>query len=103
MTSSARVLSTIVLAFVLIQLFTNGAMVEANYRKPPFNGSIFGKRAAGNNNNGEYFHTFSLFHLILIISFLSKVDYEVGGKALSSMCEIALEACQSWFSQDSNK
>lgn len=28
-------------------------------------------------------------------------DYDSGGKAsLSSMCEIVVEACQSWFPQD---
>ncbi|XP_059614325.1 neuropeptide SIFamide [Phlebotomus argentipes] len=48
---------------------------EGTYRKPPFNGSIFGKR----NSIG---------------------DYDSGGKALSAMCEIALEACGAWFPQD---
>ncbi|KAJ8925618.1 hypothetical protein NQ315_009462 [Exocentrus adspersus] len=48
-------------------------MTEASYRKPPFNGSIFGKRTGPNN------------------------EYEGTSKALSAMCEIANEACQSWF------
>ncbi|XP_066142589.1 FMRFamide-related neuropeptides [Euwallacea fornicatus] len=48
----------------------------ATYRKPPFNGSIFGKRS-GNLVNGEYDSSAS--------------------KALSAMCEIANEACQQWF------
>lgn len=31
----------------------------------------------------------------------SNTDYDSGGKAsLSSMCEIVVEACQSWFPQD---
>ncbi|CAD7078060.1 unnamed protein product [Hermetia illucens] len=47
---------------------------QATYRKPPFNGSIFGKR--------------------------NSVDYDPNGKAISAMCEIALEACQSWLPQD---
>ncbi|CAG9766532.1 unnamed protein product [Ceutorhynchus assimilis] len=48
---------------------------EANYRKPPFNGSIFGKRSGGIGNN----------------------EYDTASKTLSAMCEIATEACQSWF------
>lgn len=48
---------------------------EAGYRKPPFNGSIFGKR--GNS-----------------------LEYENGPKALQAMCEIASEACQQFASQN---
>ncbi|XP_028157549.1 neuropeptide SIFamide-like [Ostrinia nubilalis] len=44
---------------------------EANYRKPPFNGSIFGKRGT--------------------------VEYDSTGKALSALCEIASETCQAWY------
>lgn len=46
---------------------------EAAYRKPPFNGSIFGKRGS------------------------TVTEYDSTGKALTAMCEIANEACQSWF------
>ncbi|XP_050530421.1 SIFamide-related peptide [Daktulosphaira vitifoliae] len=49
------------------------------YRKPPFNGSIFGKRTmttAGNYNN---------------------LDYENPSKSFYAMCEIASDACQAWF------
>lgn len=46
---SIRVLSVALVVFVLILMMTSEA-VEATYRKPPFNGSIFGKRAGGNNN-----------------------------------------------------
>ncbi|XP_074032130.1 neuropeptide SIFamide [Leptinotarsa decemlineata] len=46
---------------------------DAAYRRPPFNGSIFGKRTGTSN------------------------EYDNAGKALSAMCEIANEACQSWF------
>lgn len=49
---SIRVLSVSLVVFVLILMMTSEA-VEATYRKPPFNGSIFGKRAGG-NNNGTY-------------------------------------------------
>lgn len=42
---------------VLAQLLGSDSMVSADssYRKPPFNGSIFGKRSSSNlnNNNGE--------------------------------------------------
>ncbi|XP_065167928.1 neuropeptide SIFamide [Atheta coriaria] len=47
---------------------------EATYRKPPFNGSIFGKRGLNQ-------------------------DYDAAGKTLSAMCELASEACQAWFPQ----
>ncbi|GAB0093354.1 Neuropeptide SIFamide [Sergentomyia squamirostris] len=62
--------------FVIICVFCIAMhSAEGTYRKPPFNGSIFGKRN-------------------------SVVDYDSGGKALSAMCEIALEACGAWFPQD---
>ncbi|XP_037043605.1 neuropeptide SIFamide [Bradysia coprophila] len=68
--------ATLMLAVCILLVLVMPSMCEAAYRKPPFNGSIFGKR--GNNN-----------------------DYDSGGKAsLSSMCEIVVEACQSWFPQD---
>ncbi|XP_048001878.1 neuropeptide SIFamide-like [Leguminivora glycinivorella] len=46
--------------------FTEGA-----YKKPPFNGSIFGKRGY--------------------------VEYDSTGRALSALCEIASETCQAWY------
>ncbi|KPI96616.1 FMRFamide-related neuropeptide [Papilio xuthus] len=48
---------------------------EGNYRKPPFNGSIFGKRGNTENDATE--------------------------RAMSALCEIASETCQMWFSQTS--
>ncbi|XP_052757133.1 neuropeptide SIFamide-like [Galleria mellonella] len=51
--------------------------IEANYKKPPFNGSIFGKR-----NN---------------------IEYDSTGKALSALCEIASETCQAWYQALDNK
>ncbi|XP_049882431.1 neuropeptide SIFamide-like [Pectinophora gossypiella] len=45
---------------------------EANYRKPPFNGSIFGKRG-------------------------NVVEYDSTGRALNALCDIAMETCQAWF------
>ncbi|XP_017769590.1 PREDICTED: neuropeptide SIFamide [Nicrophorus vespilloides] len=64
----AKLFVFVFLALTMGNLFLD---VEATYRKPPFNGSIFGKR--GN------------------------IEYDSAGKALSAMCEIASEACQAWF------
>ncbi|KAK6619835.1 hypothetical protein RUM44_006234 [Polyplax serrata] len=50
-------------------------VVQATYKKPPFNGSIFGKRAN------------------------SITDYDTAGRTLSSLCEVAVEACSFWFPQ----
>ncbi|XP_058829457.1 SIFamide-related peptide [Topomyia yanbarensis] len=69
-----NVIGTMVLVFLLV--LTISTTTEAGYRKPPFNGSIFGKRS-GNS-----------------------IEYEGNAKVLSSMCEIAAEACQTWFSQE---
>ncbi|XP_059058910.1 neuropeptide SIFamide [Achroia grisella] len=52
-------------------------IIEANYKKPPFNGSIFGKRA--------------------------NIEYDSTGKALSALCEIASETCQAWYQALENK
>ncbi|XP_026736928.1 neuropeptide SIFamide-like [Trichoplusia ni] len=49
----------------------------ATYRKPPFNGSIFGKRGV--------------------------VEYDSTGRALSALCEIATETCQAWYQTLENK
>ncbi|XP_067634422.1 neuropeptide SIFamide [Eurosta solidaginis] len=61
-------------AFILAVIMSG--FTEAAYRKPPFNGSIFGKR-----NSLEYDNS----------------------KAVTAMCEIALEACQTWFPQGESK
>ncbi|KAM3955906.1 SIFamide [Aphomia sociella] len=61
-----------VIAFGLVAVFLClFHAIECNYKKPPFNGSIFGKR--GN------------------------VEYDSTGKALSALCEIASETCQAWY------
>ncbi|XP_044744560.1 neuropeptide SIFamide isoform X2 [Coccinella septempunctata] len=62
--------------FVLIVAFLV-MTADATYRKPPFNGSIFGKRGTA-------------------------IEYEAS-KALSAMCEIASEACQAWFPNQERK
>ncbi|XP_077292439.1 uncharacterized protein LOC143915605 [Arctopsyche grandis] len=70
--------TTVCLLLVALLVLTLSSEAEATYRKPPFNGSIFGKRG-------------------------NPADFDTVGKALSAMCEIANEACQSWFpSQDNN-
>ncbi|XP_052898845.1 neuropeptide SIFamide [Anopheles moucheti] len=72
--ASYKVLGSFIVVLLVVLALSGSA--EAGYRKPPFNGSIFGKRS-GNS-----------------------VDYEGNAKVLSTMCEIAAEACQSWFTQE---
>nr|XP_045586683.1 FMRFamide-related neuropeptides [Procambarus clarkii]Q867W1.1 RecName: Full=FMRFamide-related neuropeptides; Contains: RecName: Full=GYRKPPFNGSIF-amide; Short=SIFamide; Contains: RecName: Full=C-terminal peptide; Flags: Precursor [Procambarus clarkii]BAC55939.1 neuropeptide precursor protein [Procambarus clarkii]BAC55940.1 neuropeptide precursor protein [Procambarus clarkii] len=62
----------VAVAVVLVVLAVLSDPVSAGYRKPPFNGSIFGKRAGGD----------SLYE---------------PGKALASACQVAVEACAAWF------
>ncbi|XP_055607707.1 SIFamide-related peptide [Uranotaenia lowii] len=69
-----KFVGSIVLMLVIVLVFSQST--EAGYRKPPFNGSIFGKR------NGN------------------SIEYEGNAKVLSAMCEIAAEACQTWFAQE---
>lgn len=81
---------------------------EAAYRKPPFNGSIFGKR----NSVGKYLLWFwnqlsnyqiinsQIFKLVFFLT--SRLEYD-NAKAVTAMCEIAMEACQSWFPQPESK
>ncbi|XP_032682432.1 SIFamide-related peptide [Odontomachus brunneus] len=53
--------------------------VDAAFRKPPFNGSIFGKRSN------------------------TVTDYDVTSRSLSTICEVASETCTAWLlRQDSN-
>uniref|UniRef100_A0A336MLL6 CSON003391 protein n=1 Tax=Culicoides sonorensis TaxID=179676 RepID=A0A336MLL6_CULSO len=73
MNSPIKSLFIVVLALFVVLATLDAA--EAGYRKPPFNGSIFGKR--GNS-----------------------VEYEAGAQKLQAMCEIASEACQQWFTSD---
>ncbi|XP_034478440.1 neuropeptide SIFamide [Drosophila innubila] len=67
------------LTFLLITIIVATILLhssDAAYRKPPFNGSIFGKRNA--------------------------LDYD-NAKAMNAACEVAVEACQSWFPQNDSK
>ncbi|XP_075168366.1 neuropeptide SIFamide [Haematobia irritans] len=67
-------LALFIIAFVVAVVMLQSS--EAAYRKPPFNGSIFGKR--------------------------NSIEYD-NAKAVTAMCEIAMEACQSWFPQPESK
>ncbi|GBP44767.1 SIFamide-related peptide [Eumeta japonica] len=58
----------LIFAVALFALIETG---EANYRKTPFNGSIFGKRGTA--------------------------EFDATPKALSAMCEIAAEACSPFY------
>ncbi|XP_017837343.2 neuropeptide SIFamide, partial [Drosophila busckii] len=69
-TTLTLLLVTIIVAAILLR------SSEAAYRKPPFNGSIFGKRNAQDYDNA---------------------------KAMNAVCEVAMEACQGWFPQNDSK
>ncbi|XP_033208928.1 SIFamide-related peptide isoform X2 [Belonocnema kinseyi] len=72
-------LSCRVILVLLVILSTAVLNAEAVYRKPPFNGSIFGKRSMG------------------------ITDYDVTNRALATMCEVASETCSIWLNhQDTN-
>ncbi|KAH0954374.1 hypothetical protein HN011_007472 [Eciton burchellii] len=71
---SIRFALAVALAVIVVILAFS---VDAAYRKPPFNGSIFGKR--------------------------SVTDYEITSRALSAICEVASETCTAWQArQESN-
>ncbi|XP_029049212.1 neuropeptide SIFamide [Osmia lignaria lignaria] len=64
---------------IVAALFVLAISVDAAYRKPPFNGSIFGKRSS------------------------TITDYEITSRAMSSVCESVTETCNAWLArQDSN-
>lgn len=97
-----------VVILVICVLLAISNVAEAAYRKPPFNGSIFGKRS-GNSIGSDsfvfkYFQIDHLWDVNVLINFSSHLpvflDYDSSGKTLSAMCEIAVEACQTWFPQD---
>ncbi|KAG5306301.1 PREDICTED: FMRFamide-related neuropeptides [Acromyrmex echinatior] len=71
---SIRLILTLAVIMVAFVISANAA-----YKKPPFNGSIFGKRSN------------------------TVTDYEVTSRALSAICEVASETCTAWLShQESN-
>ncbi|EDV57030.1 neuropeptide SIFamide [Drosophila erecta] len=65
---------TLLLVTILVTAILLGSS-EAAYRKPPFNGSIFGKR--------------------------NSLDYD--SAKMSAVCEVAMEACPMWFPQNDSK
>lgn len=93
------------LAHVKLAIFVVAALAlafwcteaEATYRKPPFNGSIFGKRGTvtAGEKSSIVFKSERKATGVLHVLF---ADVDNAGKALSAMCEIASEACQTWFS-----
>ncbi|CAG9813396.1 unnamed protein product [Phaedon cochleariae] len=66
-----KILAFLCLAFIVFSVVISTS--DAAYRRPPFNGSIFGKRTG------------------------TTAEFDNAGKALTAMCEIASEACQTWF------
>ncbi|XP_038217720.1 neuropeptide IMFamide [Zerene cesonia] len=62
---------------VILALICLIEMSEANYKNAPMNGIMFGKRGPS--------------------------DYDNRGKAFTALCEIATEACQTWFPSPENK
>lgn len=67
-------------ALFIFVLLVVAVYAEAGYRKPPFNGSIFGKRSVAMAG-----------------------DYDVANRALTAMCEVASETCTAWYNrQDMN-
>lgn len=71
---------TLVCVVFIVSTILLFQMSAATYRKPPFNGSIFGKRSTNT------------------IEFDSNT-----GKTFASMCEIASQACNSWYASALDK
>ncbi|XP_045457750.1 neuropeptide IMFamide-like [Melitaea cinxia] len=74
MIATRRLTSVLALVAVLFCLIN---FSEANYKNAPMNGIMFGKRVPS--------------------------DYDSRGKAFTALCEIAIEACQTWFPLQENK
>ncbi|CAB3241955.1 unnamed protein product [Arctia plantaginis] len=68
---------TIGLVCVVAVLLSLAEVSEANYKNAPMNGIMFGKRGP--------------------------TEYDSRGKTFSALCEIATEACQTWFPSPENK
>lgn len=74
---ATRSVTSMVLLMTVCILLTVTQFTEAGYRKPPFNGSIFGKRSG--NSIGSNYHEFFFAELCMIsfvvsIMFLSGID-----------------------------
>ncbi|XP_076625135.1 neuropeptide SIFamide [Colletes latitarsis] len=68
-------MSTRFVLAIVAALFVLAVAVDAAYKKPPFNGSIFGKRSS------------------------TITDYDITGRAMSSICETVTETCNAWLSR----
>ncbi|XP_076180316.1 neuropeptide SIFamide [Ptiloglossa arizonensis] len=68
-------MSTRFILAIVAALFVLAVAVDAAYRKPPFNGSIFGKRSS------------------------TITDYDITNRAMSSICETVTETCNAWLSR----
>ncbi|GBP44765.1 Neuropeptide SIFamide [Eumeta japonica] len=68
---------TIGVVFVFAVLLSLAEFTEANYKNAPMNGIMFGKRGPS--------------------------DYDPRSKTFTVLCEIANEACQTWFPSQENK
>ncbi|XP_041984860.1 neuropeptide IMFamide [Aricia agestis] len=67
---------TVTIAVIAVILSVIGS-TEANYKNAPMNGIMFGKRGPS-------------------------TEYDPRTKAYTSLCEIATEACQTWFPLQEN-
>lgn len=63
--ASRSVTSSMMILMTICILLTVTHITEAGYRKPPFNGSIFGKRSSGNNlgTNNDYYPIILKLHI----------------------------------------
>ncbi|XP_053987629.1 SIFamide-related peptide [Hylaeus anthracinus] len=68
-------MSTRFVVAIVAALFVLAIAVDAAYKKPPFNGSIFGKRSN------------------------TVTDYDISSRAMSSICETVTETCNAWLSR----
>ncbi|XP_072937505.1 neuropeptide IMFamide-like [Epargyreus clarus] len=73
-------MTRIIFAAVAVTVFLcTFDFAEANYKNAPMNGIMFGKRGP------------------------TVTEYDSRSKAFTALCEIATEACQTWFPSPENK
>ncbi|CAG9134691.1 unnamed protein product [Plutella xylostella] len=71
---------TIGVVCVVAVILSLAEVTEANYKNAPMNGIMFGKRGPTGN-----------------------LEYDTRGRTFTALCEIATEACQTWFPSPENK
>ncbi|KAK3909202.1 Neuropeptide SIFamide [Frankliniella fusca] len=74
-------LRTLVAVFLLSALVLLAGPAAATFRKPPFNGSIFGKRGAPDQAR-------------------SMAEVDTTANTMNALCAVATEACNGWYSAD---